>query len=68
MGRPKKIKEEVESTVEEVVEETIEETPAVVAPVEPNKEKEELLALLDKLNSMKITRIADLENKIANCK
>lgn len=50
MGRKKKI---VEETIEEVVEDTT------------NKEKEELLALYQKLKDMKIDRISDLENLIS---
>lgn len=52
----KKIVDEKIEEVEEVEEETSEKA---------NAQKEELLALYEKLKELGITRIADLENKIA---
>ena len=51
----KKTKKEVEPIVEEVIATT-------------SNEKEELLALYAKLKELGISRLSDLENKIANCK
>lgn len=52
-------KKDKEKTEEKAVEETVD--PKV-------EEKKELLALYDKLIELKIDRISDLTNKIANCK
>jgi len=55
---------------EVIIDEIVVETPAVepIVTIVPSKEKEELLALYEKLQAMRIRSISDLENKIANCR
>lgn len=47
----------------------VEEVEVVVEPViETSNEKEELLALYNRLKELKVDRISNLENLIARCK
>lgn len=52
-------------SIKKIVDEEIEETFEEETSEKANAQKEELLALYEKLKELDITRIADLENKIA---